>query len=319
MIQTVLGPIKEEDLGVCLPHEHIWCDQNYGPRFDVMGSTRNPSGFMKLDNFDLVASELRAFKDAGGGALVEVTCNGWGRDLDMLARLSEAAEVHIISTSGFYIEPHIPYFVDDYSVERLADYITTEVQQGVGDSQRRCGVFKSAIHRARVEAVELKVLQAVAIAQKRTGAAITTHTTGGRRMEVPGGTVGVHQLQILKEAGVDPTRLIVGHVDERPDIDVLTTLADEGCFIQFDVIGKEHYLLDETRAELVHALIQRGYVDHLMISHDRNRDYEMKYGGSTGYCHIFETFLPRLRKLGVTEDQIHTIMVTNPARALSIN
>ena len=251
MIQTVLGPIKEEDLGVCLPHEHIWCDQNYGPRFDVMGSTRNPSGFMKLDNFDLVASELRAFKDAGGGALVEVTCNGWGRDLDMLARLSEAAEVHIISTSGFYIEPHIPYFVDDYSVERLADYITTEVQQGVGDSQRRCGVFKSAIHRARVEAVELKVLQAVAIAQKRTGAAITTHTTGGRRMEVPGGTVGVHQLQILKAAGVDPTRLIVGHVDERPDIDVLTSLADEGCFIQFDVIGKEHYLLDETRAELV--------------------------------------------------------------------
>ena len=78
-------------------------------------------------------------------------------------------------------------------------------------------------------------------------------------------------------------------------------------------------MLDETRAELVHALIQRGYVDHLMISHDRNRDYEMKYGGSTGYCHIFETFLPRLRKLGVTEDQIHTIMVTNPARALSIN
>ena len=62
-------------------------------------------------------------------------------------------------------------------------------------------------------------------------------------MEVPGGTVGVHQLEILKGEGVDPTRLIVGHVDERPDIDVPTSLADEGCFIQFDVIGKEHYLL----------------------------------------------------------------------------
>ena len=72
-----------------------------------MGSTRNPAGFMKLDNFDLVASELKAYKEAGGGALVEVTCDGWGRDLDALARLSEAAEVHIISTSGYYIEP--PY------------------------------------------------------------------------------------------------------------------------------------------------------------------------------------------------------------------
>ena len=319
MIQTVLGPIKEDELGACLPHEHIWCDQNYGPRMDLMGSTRNPAGFMKLDNFDLVASELRAYKAAGGGALVEVTCDGWGRDLDALARLSEAAEVHIISTSGYYIEPHIPYFVDDLSVEKLADHITNEIQEGVGDSGRRCGVFKSAIHRARVEAIELKVLKAVAIAQKRTGAAITTHTTGGRRMEVPGGTVGVHQLEILKGEGVDPTRLIVGHVDERPDIDVLTSLANEGCFIQFDVIGKEHYLLDQTRAELVHALIERGFENQLMISHDRNRDYEMRYGGSTGYCHIFETFLPRLRQLGVSEHQINSIMVVNPARALSIN
>ena len=319
MIQTVLGPVKEEELGVCLPHEHIWCDQNYGPRMNLMGTTRDPAGFMKLDNFDRVASELKAYKAAGGGALVEVTCDGWGRDLDTLARLSEAAEVHIVSTSGYYIEPHIPYFVDDWSVERVADHITGEIEKGVGQSGRRCGLFKSAIHRARVEAIELKVLKAVAIAQKRTGAAITTHTTGSRRMEVPGGTVGVHQLEILKGEGVDPSRLIVGHVDERPDIDVLSSLADEGCFIQFDVIGKEHYVLDQTRAELVHALIERGYVNHLMLSHDRNRDYEMRYGGSTGYCHIFETFLPRLRKLGVSDEQINTMMVLNPARALSIN
>lgn len=319
MIQTVLGPVKEEELGVCLPHEHIWCDQNYGPRMNLIGTTRDPAGFMKLDNFDRVASELKAYKAAGGGALVEVTCDGWGRDLDTLARLSEAAEVHIVSTSGYYIEPHIPYFVDDWSVERVADHITGEIEKGVGQSGRRCGLFKSAIHRARVEAIELKVLKAVAIAQKRTGAAITTHTTGSRRMEVPGGTVGVHQLEILKAEGVDPSRLIVGHVDERPDIDVLSSLADEGCFIQFDVIGKEHYVLDQTRAELVHALIERGYVNHLMLSHDRNRDYEMRYGGSTGYCHIFETFLPRLRKLGVSDEQINTMMVLNPARALSIN
>jgi phosphotriesterase-related protein len=133
---------------------------------------------------------------------------------------------------------------------------------------------------------------------------------------VPGGTVGVQQLAILKKMGVDPSRLIVGHVDERPDIDMLSTLADEGCFIQFDVIGKEHWLLDETRAELIHALIERGCVRQLMISHDRNRDHEMRYGGGSGYCHIFESFLPRLRKLGVTDAQIQTMMVENPARAL---
>jgi predicted metal-dependent phosphotriesterase family hydrolase len=317
-ITTVLGPIKPEELGTCLPHEHIWCDQNLGPRRSLMATMRDPATFMKLDDFNRMTSELKAYKAAGGNAIVDVTCNGWGRDLDVLARLSEAAEVHIIATSGFYIEPHIPYFVDAMSVEALADYISREVEDQVGNTRRRCGLFKSAIHRARVEGIELKVLQAIALAQKRTGAAITSHTTGSRRMEMIGGVAGVHQLEILKEEGVDPTRFIVGHVDERPDIDILSSLASQGCYIQFDVIGKEHYLLDQTRAELIHALIERGYLSQLMISQDRNRNHEMRYMGNTGYCHIFETFLPRLRKLGVTKEQVKTIMVHNPATALSI-
>jgi phosphotriesterase-related protein len=195
--------------------------------------------------------------------------------------------------------------------------MTRELTIGVGADGKRCGVLKSAIHRARVEGLELKGLQAAAIAQQRTGVVITSHTTGSRRQEIPGGTIGVQQLAILKAAGVRPDRFIVGHVDERPDIDTLAALANEGCYIQFDVIGKEHWLLDQTRAELIHALIQRGFVRQLMVSHDRNRDYEMRYAGGSGYCHIFENFLPRLRRLGVSEDEIRTMMVDNPARAFT--
>ncbi len=120
----------------------------------------------------------------------------------------------------------------------------------------------------------------------------------------------------MRDLGVDPSRLIVGHVDERPDVDVLSRLATEGCFVQFDVIGKEHWVLDQTRAELVHELIARGHVQKLLLSHDCNRDHEMRYGGGGGYCHIFESFLARLETLGVTQKEIHTIMVENPARAL---
>ncbi len=88
-------------------------------------------------------------------------------------------------------------------------------------TSRKPGILKSSIHRARVEGLELKGLQAVAIAHKRTGAAITTHTTGARRQEIPGGLAAVEQLEILKADGIDPNRFIAGHVDERPDIDVL--------------------------------------------------------------------------------------------------
>ena len=318
MIQTVLGQIDPDQLGFCLPHEHIWCDQRLGPRVDLLGTTRPESTYMRLDDFDVMVSELRAYREAGGKAIVDVTCDGWGRDLDVLARLSEASEVHIVSTSGFYIEPHIPKFVHEWPIERLADHITEEIEEGVGASKRRCGLFKSAIHRARVEGVELKVLKAVAIAQKRTGAVITTHTTGNRRMEVPGGVAGVQQLEILKSEGVSPSRLIVGHVDERPDVDVLSRLAGEGCFVQFDVIGKEHFLLDQTRAELVHALVQRGYADNLLLSQDTSRKRWLRSGGHSGYCYIFEDFLPRLRALGISDLDIQKMTVTNPAKALNI-
>lgn len=317
MIQTVLGPIAPEDLGFCLPHEHIWCDQRKAPRQELFGVTRSVASYMRLDNFSRMVDELKAYRAAGGRSIVEVTCDGWGRDLETLARLSEASEVHIVATAGFYIEPCMPRFVAEWSVEELADHLTKELESGVDGGARRPGVLKSAIHRARVEGLELKGLQAVAIAQKRTGVAITSHTTGGRRQEVPGGTVGVEQVRLLKAEGVDPARFIVGHVDERPDIDVLAALADEGCFIQFDVIGKEHWLLDATRAELIGALIGRGYVRHLMLSHDRNRDHEMRYGGGSGYCHLFEQFLPRLRDLGVSDEEISTMTVANPARAFA--
>lgn len=318
VVRTVLGDIPAGEFGVCLPHEHIWCNQAMAPRAELFGATREPATYMRLDDEARMVGELRAFRAAGGSSVVEVTCDGWGRDLEVLARLSAASDVHIVATAGFYIEPCMPSFVAAWSVERLADHLVAEIQEGVGPHRRRCGVLKSAIHRARVEGLELKGLLAVAQAQLRTGVAITSHTTGTRRQEIEGGNIGLQQLEVLKAEGVDPRRFIVGHVDERPDLDVLARLADEGCYIQFDVIDKEMYLLDETRAELVVALIERGYLRHLLLSHDRNRDHEMRYSGHTGYCHIAEDFLPRLRRLGVSDEQIRVMQVENPARAFAL-
>ncbi|CAN5740330.1 phosphotriesterase-related protein [soil metagenome] len=318
MIQTVLGPIDPSDLGVCLTHEHIWCDQRTAPRRELFGVSRSTDSYMRLDDEERMLCELIAFRKAGGGAIVEVTCDGWGRDLDVLARLSEASGVHIIATAGFYIEPCMPSFVAEWTIDELADHLTNEILEGVGPEARKPGILKSSIHRARVEGLELKGLRAVAIAQKRTGLAITTHTTGARRQEIPDGLAAIEQLKILKAEGIEPNRFIAGHVDERPDIDALDELASQGAYVQFDVIDKENYLLDETRAELVADLISRGHVERLLLSHDRNRDHEMRYSGHTGYCHIFEDFLPRLRRLGVTEAQVETMMIANPARILDV-
>src|SRR5687768_1393573 len=124
MIETVLGPVQPEELGFCLPHEHIWCDQRLAPRADLFEATRSTASYMRLDDDAAMIEELHAYYAAGGRAIVEVTCDGWGRDLDQLARLSAATGVHIIATTGYYIEPCMPPFVAEWSLEKLADHIT---------------------------------------------------------------------------------------------------------------------------------------------------------------------------------------------------
>ena len=52
-------------------------------------------------------------------------------------------------------------------------------------------------------------------------------------------------------------------------------------------------------------------------SHDRNRPHEMRYGGGSGYRHLIDSFLPRLRALGLDETDIHALTVDNPAAALT--
>ena len=79
MIQSVLGPVRPAELGVCLPHEHLWCDQLLAPRRELMGTRTGSGVFMQLLDFEAMVAELGAFREAGGGAVVEVTCDGWGR------------------------------------------------------------------------------------------------------------------------------------------------------------------------------------------------------------------------------------------------
>ena len=99
-----------------------------------------------------------------------------------------------------------------------------------------------------IEGVELRCAQAVARAQLVTGVAITTHTSGSSRFEIRGGNLGSLHLDVFEAEGVDPSRVIIGHTDENADIRQLIALARRGAYVQFDVIGKLHWLLGRRRA-----------------------------------------------------------------------
>lgn len=314
IIRTVRGDIWPEEMGVTATHEHLYCDQRLcRADLDFPGTYAK----MVLQDKDLVVSELADFYAAGGRAIAEMTASGWGRDVAALKEISERSDVHVIGISGFYVEDCLPEYVDEASIEDLVEIIVREVNEGADGTEIRTGLLKSGVGRPVIEGREAKCARAVARAQMATGLAITTHTSASSRFEVPGGNLGMQHLDLFEKEGVDPSRVIIGHTDENVDIRNLVAMAERGAYLQFDVIGKLHWMLDETRVELLSQLVDKGYGDRLLLSSDRCREMELKTRGGPGYDHVLREFVPRLRDAGFDESLINLILVENPARILS--
>ena len=215
IVRTVNGDIAPADLGVTQTHEHLRCDQRL---------CRSANGFpsdttlMVLTDTDLVVEALADFRASGGRAIAEMTVMGWGRDVAVLAEISARAGIHVIATSGFYVEDCLPDFARTAGVEELTEFLVREITEGADGTGIRTGILKSGVGRPVIEGVELRCAQAVARAQRITGVAITTHTSGSSRFEIRGGNLGLLHLDVFESEGVDPSRVIIGHTDENADI-----------------------------------------------------------------------------------------------------
>jgi predicted metal-dependent phosphotriesterase family hydrolase len=321
-IQTVLGRVEPEDIGFTLPHEHVICDSTLC-RSHRESVKRPPWGtYMWLDDVDVMSDELCKFRKDGGHAIIDVTCHGWGRDPRALKYLSERSGVHLIACTGFYVEDCMPYWVEISTVEQLANWIVREIEVGCNArissevTPIKAGIIKTSASGPVFNHNELKGLKAVAEAHLRTGMPITSHNSGSIRYELDGGNIGMEMLGLLEEEGIDPEAVIVGHTDENVDIRNLVILAKRGAWIQFDTIGKEHYILDETRSDLIVALKERGFLDHLLLSQDRNRKPMLRKYGGPGYSDIINRFIPLLLEKGLTQKDVFQVTVRNPSKAL---
>jgi len=66
-------------------------------------------------------------------------------------------------------------------------------------------------------------------------------------------------------------------------------------------------------------LMEAGFIKQIVISQDIwNKTQRRKYGG-WGYAHIMDNVLPVMRAKGMSEKDIKTIMVDNPARLFTFD
>ena len=320
-VQTVLGPIDPDKLGFTLPHEHIICDSLL---CRSRANMKKPQWgtYMWFDDPEVMTKELKLYREDGGGAIVDVTCHGWGRDPIALRKISVESQVHIVACTGFYVENCMPDWVKYMTVDRLASWIEKQILTGCNARQSdeitdvKAGIIKTSVSRSTYSHLELKGLKAVAKAHLRTGIPITTHNSGSIRYEIEGGNIGTELLEFMEDEGVNPESIIIGHTDENPDIRNLVSLARKGVWIQFDTIGKQNYILDETRAALVLAFKNRGLLNQLLLSQDRNRKPMLRKYGGPGYSDVINRFKPMLERFGLTHEEIIRVTHVNPAKAL---
>jgi predicted metal-dependent phosphotriesterase family hydrolase len=63
---------------------------------------------MVLDEPEVILKELAEVRALGVGTIVETTVAGWGRDVARLRWFSERSGLHIVATSGYYVEVCLP-------------------------------------------------------------------------------------------------------------------------------------------------------------------------------------------------------------------
>lgn len=300
VIHTVRGPVAPADLGRTLPHEHVFCDF-----YRVTGVLDH-----LLNDEDLALDELAALARAGGRALVEVSTPDLGRDPAALRRVSERSGLHVVMGTGWYRQPYYPPEIDRMPVEALAARIIGELRDGVDGTGIRAGIIgEIGAHAGYLTAQEERVLRAAARAQRATAAPLSTHAS-----MYP---VGLAQLALLREEGVDPARVIVGHCDTVLDADYHRAILAAGAWVQFDTIGRTHINPDSRRADGIVALLRAGWSERLLLSSDRCYRSDLHAFGGAGYDVVFTRFFDLLRARGVSDDELDLMTIANPQRVLA--
>ena len=339
-VQTVLGPVTSDSMGITLMHEHLlmsFASWHHGPKtasrmilrdapvsLSILGELRMDP-FVNLDNLqqydvDLAAREVQQFADLGGRTVLDPTNRGIGRDPRALAAISRRTGLNVVMGSGYYLEASHPPALKQMTSDDIAAEIERDLTKGVDDTGICAGFIGEIGVSARFTPEEEKVLRGAARAQKSRRVPLMVHLPGWERL--------AHRvLDIVAEEGIGLEAVILCHMGPSwRDFEYQASLAQRGAYLEYDMISMDYYYADQDaqcpsddeNAAAIQRLINSGYRDRILISQDVFLKMMLTSYGGFGYGYILRHFVPRLRRLGVSEDDIRTILVDNPRHAFEI-
>lgn len=308
-INGVLGPLDSAELGFTLMHEHV-----AGASAGLWQAW--PELFGGRESYtEYAAGQLRDARAAGVQTFVDVTTIDLGRDIRLIRDVAERSGMNIVACTGHWLDPSRSMAAR--TVEELTELFVREIQQGIEGTEIRAGILKLANDETpQLSTFGEKAARAVARTHLATGVPITTHA--GAKLEI-----GFRQADVFEQEGVDPSRVIIGHSDDTDSMHYLTGLMDRGYWVGLDRLPM-HDPPFEVRADTCAALIERGYADQLILSHDyplgislmptKFREQNWQALNPDGIQFIHTRFLPALQERGVSAAVCEQLTVGNPRR-----
>ena len=316
-VATFRGPVPVAELGQVLTHEHLFVRDR-----ELDANLPDP----EWDEPALVEAAidgLTRLHGLGIRTVVDLTVPGLGRDVPLVAAVAARVPVHLVASTGWYATEVLPAALGTHGPERLVggpdlleELFVRDIERGIGGTGVRAGMLKVVVDRAGLTPDVRRVIAAAAVAHQQTGVPVTVHT------HAPSGA-GPEVLTVLARHGVAADRVVLAHCGDSEDLGHLRGLMDAGATLGMDRFGMEHVLPDDRRVRTVLSLLRLGYADRMLLSHDSafySRVTPPSWRAThTPHWHlenIPRRIVPELLAGGATRDDVHQMLVRNPARLL---
>jgi phosphotriesterase-related protein len=314
-VQTVRGPVDSSQIGPTLMHEHVFVLDT-----EIVQNYPEEWGAEEQRVADAV-TRLNELKSKGVDTIVDLTVIGLGRYIPRIQRIAQQTKINIIVATGVYTYHDVPLYFHFRGPgtllggeELMVDMFVRDIREGIADTGVKAGILKCATDEPGVTKDVERTLRATAQAHRKTGVPISTHTHAATR-------VGLDQQKIFREEGVDLARVVIGHSGDTTDLEYLEELVGNGSYIGMDRFGIDTILSFEDRVKTVSAMCRRGHAGKMVLSHDAacynhwlpERPLPMILP-RWHYLHIHNDVIPALKQQGVTDEQLHTMLVENPRK-----
>jgi phosphotriesterase-related protein len=287
-------------------HEHLFTRfWQAAHRFDLAGMPEDTR---------YIAEELSRLAATGCRTLVDVTSVGINRDPAALRDIAARTGIQIVMGCGWYRDSYFPAKaeIERRSVGSLTDELLAEIEDGVAESGVRPGIVgEIGTEKDWMSPTEERVHRAAGRAAAATGLAVMTHSFAS--------DIGLWQLQVLREEGLEPSRIIIGHADTYRIRNYHEALLETGACIEFDTLLWYRPQLLHDALDLICEYVRAGFRDQILVSTDTCKSEHLSRFGGVGLTGISEKVLPELRNRGLSEADLSALFEENPRRMLTIN